>query len=53
MLPLLVLAIVLLALWIWGVTQGQSSAAFMDRWVHVLLFAGTIVLLMAIGTLFR
>ena len=50
MIPLLVLAFLLLALWGWGVWERDARAAFMREWQHVPLLAGLLVLVMAIGS---
>jgi hypothetical protein len=49
MLLLAVLGAALLAIWLAGVWWRGDKAAFMADWVHVLLVAAVIVLLMAAG----
>jgi hypothetical protein len=48
MLPLLVLTLLFLSAWIFGVWERPRYAAFMAEWVHVLLAAAVILLIMTI-----
>lgn len=53
MLPLLILGVLLLALWGYGVWERDRRAQIMRDWVHVPLLAGIVVLLMALGAALR
>jgi hypothetical protein len=53
MVPLLVLAVLLLAAWAYAVWASDGTTAFMRGWVHVLLVGGVTVLVMGIGAAIR
>jgi hypothetical protein len=53
MISLLVLGVVLLAAWAFGIWERTGRARFMQPWVHVPLIAALIVLLMALGSALR
>ena len=50
---LFILAFVLLATWLFGVWERDRRAAFMRDWVHVLLIAGLLILLLGIVSAIR
>lgn len=50
---LLILGIILLAVWGFGIWERERRAYFMRDWVHVPLLAAIVVLLMALGSALR
>ena len=49
----MILGLLLLGAWLWGVWERDRRAYFMRDWVHVLFVASVIVLLMAVGAAIR
>lgn len=53
MTSLLILAIILLVLWLWGTWQRDGHASFMRDWAYVPLVASITCLFMAVGLWIR
>ena len=49
MTPLLILAVLLLACWLWSVWQRDRGATFMREWSYVLLVGAVTCAIMAAG----
>lgn len=50
---LLALAVLFLAVWLFGVWEREGRAAFMRDWLHVPFAGAVLVLLMALGLFLR
>jgi hypothetical protein len=53
MTSLLILAVLLLALWVWATWQRQGAASFMSEWSYVPLVGAVTCLVMSIGLWLR